>query len=38
MLPYNPVKLGLALNFSVFHYEIMGDAKQACNIASEALQ
>ena len=36
--PYNPVRLGLALNFSVFHYEIMQDAKQASIIAKDALQ
>ena len=36
--PYNSVRLGLALNFSVFYYEIMGDAKKACSIAKEALQ
>ena len=36
--PCNPIKLGLALNFSVFYYEIMGDAKQACTIAKEALE
>ena len=32
----NPIKLGLALNFSVFYYEVKNDAKEACNIASEA--
>ena len=26
----NPIKLGLALNFSVFHYEVMQDNKKAC--------
>ena len=36
--PYNAVRLGLALNFSVFYYEIMGNAKRACAIAKEALQ
>ena len=32
----NPIKLGLALNFSVFYYEVKNDAKEACKIASEA--
>ena len=36
--PYNSVKLGLALNFSVFYYEIMSDAKRACEIAKDALE
>ena len=31
--PYNSVCLGLALNFSVFHYEVMGDPLRACEIA-----
>jgi hypothetical protein len=36
--PCNPIRLGLALNFSVFHYEVMKDHKQACVLADEALQ
>ena len=36
--PYNTVKLGLALNFSVFHYEVMGDPQKACIIAKGALE
>ena len=35
--PFNSVRLGLALNFSVFYYEILNDAKQACTIAKDAL-
>ena len=33
----NPIKLGLALNFSVFYYEVMQDNKQACSLAETAL-
>ena len=35
--PYNSNKLGLALNFSVFHYELKNDSAKACSIAEEAL-
>jgi len=34
----NPIKLGLALNFSVFYYEVMNDAATACQIANDAFQ
>jgi 14-3-3 protein epsilon len=30
--------LGLALNFSVFYFEIMGQANKACEIARAALK
>lgn len=32
----HPIKLGLALNFSVFHYEIMNDGTLACDLAKKA--
>ena len=35
--PCNPIKLGLALNFSVFHYEVMNDHKKACELGEQAL-
>ena len=34
----NPIKLGLALNFSVFHYEVMKNHAEACQLADQALQ
>jgi hypothetical protein len=32
----DPIKLGLALNFSVFYYEIQDDHKKACELAKSA--
>lgn len=32
----DPIRLGLALNFSVFYYEIRNDPKQACQLAKTA--
>ena len=34
----NPIKLGLALNFSVFNYEVLKDHQTACQLADDALQ
>ena len=34
--PTNPIRLGLALNFSVFYYEIRNDGKKACELAKKA--
>jgi hypothetical protein len=33
----NSIRLGLALNFSVFHYEVMQDVKKACELGDKAL-
>jgi hypothetical protein len=32
----NPVRLGLALNFSVFYYEVLNQPDRACSLAQEA--
>jgi len=32
----NPIRLGLALNFSVFYYEVFGAPAKACQLASSA--
>ena len=35
--PIHPISLGLALNFSVFYYEVMGNHEKACSIAKDVL-
>jgi len=35
MQPTHPIRLGLALNFSVFHYEIQGEPDKACHLAKQ---
>ena len=34
--PTHPIRLGLALNFSVFWYEILNSPDQACHLAKSA--
>jgi len=34
----HPIRLGLALNFSVFHYEVLNNPDEACKMAKEAFE
>ena len=36
MQPTHPIRLGLALNFSVFYYEILNSPEKACKLAKQA--
>lgn len=36
MQPTHPIRLGLALNYSVFYYEIMNSPDRACHLAKQA--
>merc|ERR1719197_2403088 len=34
----HPIRLGLALTFSVFHYEVLGNPEEACKMARQAFE
>jgi len=36
LTPTHPIRLGLALNFSVFYYEILNSPDRACHLAKSA--
>jgi len=36
LAPTHPIRLGLALNFSVFYYEILNNPPRACSLAKQA--
>jgi hypothetical protein len=38
MQPTHPIRLGLALNFSVFYYEILNAPDRACHLAKQVKQ
>lgn len=35
LAPTHPIRLGLALNFSVFYFEILNQSDKACSMAKE---
>ncbi|PKA64805.1 14-3-3-like protein GF14 kappa [Apostasia shenzhenica] len=38
LAPTHPIRLGLALNFSVYYYEILNSSEKACTMAKQAFE
>merc|ERR1711881_486084 len=38
LLVTHPIRLGLILNFSVFHYEVLNNPQDACRMAREGFE